>query len=172
MKTQFFEVRVELPNPKQVTTILETLNFKAVANLMQDSLFVTEEAFGSARKDGCCLVFDLYPSEECLERKGGFNRSKPALLQMVHHLKEMFPKAQAIEVYGYSDKPDKQYSSVLWNWRYDCVTDTYLQCEMPETLQFHFSIREDQLPSHASRALLEFLIRNHEKTARELLRYH
>lgn len=172
MKTQFFEVRLEFRNANNVTQKLAKLNFKSVTNLMQDTLFVTEEPFGSPRKDGCHMVFELYPSEECLERKGGFNRSIPALTKMAQHLKEMFPDVITIEVYGYSDKPDKQYSSALWNWCYNCMTDQHIQCEMPETLQYHFTVKEDTLPSHASRALLDYLIRNHEKAIREILRYH
>jgi hypothetical protein len=172
MKTQYFEIRLEFTTPGWAASAFNKLQWKVIQTRLQDTIFVGEEPQGAYSREGRCVVIGVHPPEEYLDEVGGFNRNVSALTKLAQQLKPMFTNLIAIEVYGYSDRPDRQYASVLWNWRYDCASETYLQCEMPETLQYHFTVKEDTLPSHASRALLEFLIRNHDKTARELLRYH
>ena len=172
MKTQYFEIRLEFTTPGWAISAYNNLKWQAIQEQLQDTVFVGEEPQGTYIREGRCVILGVHPSDAYLDEKGGFNRNVSALTKLAQQLKPMFKNMTAVEIYGYSDRPNKQYASALWNWRYDCASETYLQCEMPETLQYHFTVKADTLPSHASRALLEFLIRNHDKTAGELLRYH
>ena len=172
MKTQYFEIRLEFTTPGWAVSAYNKLQWKVVQSCIQNTIFVDEEPQGAYSREGCCVIIGVYPTEEVLEEKGGFNRNVRALVKLAQQLQALYPNMEAVEVYGYSDKPDKQYASALWNWRYNCDSGAYLQCEMPETLQYHFTVRKAALPSHASRALLEFLRRNYDKKADELIRYH
>lgn len=171
MKTKCFEIRLEFPTRQRVDKLVKDFPFKPTNQLLKDSILKGEKLKGSLVKDGVCAVLYIHPLDECIERTGGFNRNIPMLTKMTQQFTELFPDLLSVEVYGYSDKPEAECSFVIWNWHYVIKTQTALQCELPETLQYHFSVRQDK-PSHASRALLDFLIRNHDKTAGQLLRYH
>jgi hypothetical protein len=168
MKATYYEIQLIFEDPNKPRKAIREVDKDALVKLISDTVgFGHAMVLDSIDCTGPAVVVRIFHTKETIEETGGWNRNASHMKGFAQTVGQLFTdKVVAVGYYGYSSKPGEQNSVCLWFWSYNNEDGMIFVWSLPEVLQHNLA--EGYAPDHG-RIVLDFLIRNANKTVEDVL---